>query len=207
VIASGNVAWYVDRAGGLVAFALLTVSVILGILLSGRARSSWPRFALEDVHRFAGILAGVFIAVHGVGVLLDGYFHFSLADLIVPGTAPYRPLATALGVVAAELLAALAVTNRLRKTISYAAWRRLHYLNFAVWLLALFHGIAAGSDSDTLWALAFYTVAAGSVAALTLWRVLRLRPRAAWELRFWPALSGIVAAEVVFLLALGLLHA
>ncbi len=202
MIVGANVAWYVDRAGGLVAFALLTVSIVLGLLLSGRARSSWPRFALEDVHRFAGLLAGTFIGIHGIGVLLDGYFHFTLADLVVPGIAPYRPLATGLGVVAAELLVALAVTNRFRRTLSYSFWRRAHYVNFAVWLLALAHGISSGSDATTVWALALYAVTAGSVAGLTLWRILRLRPHAAWALRLWPVTAGLVAAELVVTLAL-----
>src|SRR4030095_5800420 len=54
VIVGANVAWYVDRAGGLTAFGLVTLSVVLGLLLSGRARSSWPRFALEDGHGVVG---------------------------------------------------------------------------------------------------------------------------------------------------------
>ena len=58
--------WYVVRAGGMVALVLLTASVVLGITLSGRARlRRWPRFALEDVHGFAGTLAGIFIGLHG----------------------------------------------------------------------------------------------------------------------------------------------
>ncbi len=202
MIVGTNVAWYVDRAGGLVAFALLTVSIVLGLLLSARARSSWPRFALEDVHGFAGLLAGTFIGIHGIGVLLDGYFHFTLADIVVPGIAPYRPLATALGVVAAELLAAIAVTNRFRRKLSFSFWRRAHYANFAVWLLALAHGISSGSDSNTVWALALYAVTAGSVAGLTLWRILHTRPHPAWARRLWPVTAGVVAAELVVALAL-----
>ncbi len=135
-------------------------------------------------------------------MLLDGYFHFTLADLVVPGIAPYRPLATALGVGAAELLVALAVTNRFRRTLSYSFWRRAHYVNFAVWLLALAHGISSGSDTTTVWALALYAVTAGSVAGLTLWRILGTRPHAAWALRLWPVTAGLVAAELVVALAL-----
>ena len=201
MIVGANVAWYVDRAGGLIAFGLVTLSVVLGLLLSGRARSSWPRFALEDVHGFVGLLAGAFIAIHGLGVLLDGYFHFTVADVLVPGLGPYRPLATALGIVAAELLLALAVTNRVRGRLSYRFWRRAHYLNFAVWSLALVHGIAAGSDTNTVWALGVYAIAAASVSALTLWRVLRLRGVPQWALRLWPATAGVVAGEVVLALA------
>jgi methionine sulfoxide reductase heme-binding subunit len=164
-------AWYVARAGGMLAFALLTASVVLGLTLSGRARlKRWPRFAVEDVHRFVGLLAGGFVAVHVVGLLADTYVPFSFAQVLVPGTSSYRPLATALGVVALELLAALAVANRYRKRLSYRFWRRTHYLNFAVWTLALVHGIASGTDSGTPWAVLLYGVTAGSVAGLTAWR-------------------------------------
>ena len=33
-----TVAWYAARAGGIVAFALLTIAVVVGLTLSGRAR-------------------------------------------------------------------------------------------------------------------------------------------------------------------------
>ncbi len=168
--------WYVTRAGGLVAFALLTVAVLLGLALSGRARlDRWPRFALEDVHRFATLLAASFIWLHVLVLLVDTYLPFSLADIVVPGSAPFRPLATALGVVAAELALALALTNRYRKRMPYRLWRRAHYATFAVWLLALAHGIAAGTDSSSLWAATLYGLAAASVAGLTAWRVLGQR--------------------------------
>jgi sulfoxide reductase heme-binding subunit YedZ len=169
-------AWYVARAGGIVAFALLTASVVVGLLLSGRPASKrWPKFALEDVHRFLGILAGVFIAVHALGLLADTYVPFSITDLVVPGAASYRSLPTALGVVAAELLGALAITNHYRRRIPHALWRKAHRLNFAVWILALVHGIYAGTDSGSVWAIALYTLSAAMVAALTYLRIERGR--------------------------------
>jgi len=163
--------WYTARAGGLLAFALLTASVVLGLALAGRARlRHWPRFAVEDVHRFTSLLAGTFVGIHVLALLPDTYVPFSLAQILVPGTASYRPLPTALGVVAVELLAALAVANHYRKRLPYRFWRRAHYLNFAVWALALVHGVTSGTDSGTLWAVTLYAVAAGSVAGLVVWR-------------------------------------
>jgi methionine sulfoxide reductase heme-binding subunit len=168
-----TIAWYAARAGGIVAFALLTAGVVFGLTLSGRARlEGWPRFAVEDVHRFVGLLAGTFVGIHVAGLLAETYVPFSLTQILVPGTAPYRPLATALGVIAMELLAALAVTNHYRKRIPHGVWRRAHYLNFAVWLLALVHGIAAGTDSAAWWGVALYSASAASVAALLVWRAL-----------------------------------
>ena len=205
MIGSTVVTWYVARAGGLVAFTLLTVSVLLGVLLSGRASlAGWPRFALEDVHRFAGLLTGTFIVIHGGALLLDGFMPFSLSDLLIPGTAPWRPLATALGVVGAELLAALALANRFRSSLSYGFWRRTHYLNFAVWALALVHGIAAGSDSDTVWAALLYVTAAAAVAGATAWRVLRSWELPGWALRLWPGTAAALAVELVLTLTFAL---
>jgi sulfoxide reductase heme-binding subunit YedZ len=140
--------------------------------MSGRARlQHWPRFALEDVHRFLGILAGTFIVIHGGALLLDKVVPFSLSQLLVPGTDSYRPIAVACGVVAAELLAALAVTNHYRKRVPHHWWRRAHVLNFVVWALALVHGLTAGTDATTTWALVLYAGSAWFVLALLVRRV------------------------------------
>jgi sulfoxide reductase heme-binding subunit YedZ len=174
--------WYLAHASGIVAFVLLTIAVVLGLTLSGRAKLRyWPRFAVEDVHRFAGLLTGTFISLHVLTLLVDSYLPFSPTQLVVPGDSAYRPLPTALGVVAAELLLALAIANRYRKRLSYRFWRRAHYLNFAVWGLALFHGIFAGTDRVALWADVLYGCSAAAVAGFVAWRATGggLRPPAA----------------------------
>ena len=111
--------WYAARAAGVAAYVLLTVVVCLGMTMAGRkSLRRWPRFALEDVHRFGGLLVGSFVVIHVATIAIDSYLPFSLTALVVPFTASYRTLFTALGVVAAELLLALAVTNRYRDTAS-----------------------------------------------------------------------------------------
>ena len=97
--------WYAARAAGVVAYALLTSGVLLGVLLAGRARlARWPAFAVTDVHRFVSILTGVFIAIHVYALLVDRYAHVSIATLVIPGASSYRPFWLALGTVALELL-------------------------------------------------------------------------------------------------------
>ena len=198
---AGTFPWYAARAGGIVAFALLTLTVVAGLTLSGRARvEGWPRFAVEDVHRYLGLLTGTFIGIHLLALLVDSYLPFSPAQLLVPGASSYRPLPTALGVVAAELLAAIAVTNRWRKRLPYAFWRRAHYATFGVWLLALVHGVTTGTDRHSFWALTLYACACAAVAAGIVWRALRRRADA-WSLRLWPSTAAVVAAEAVVVLA------
>jgi DMSO/TMAO reductase YedYZ heme-binding membrane subunit len=104
---------------------------------------------------------------------------FSLGQLLVPGASSYRPFATALGVVGAELLLALAIANRYRERLSYRFWRRTHYLNFAVWGLALGHGLLSGTDSGSPWASSLYVASAALVAGLLAYRAGGSQPRAA----------------------------
>src|SRR5262249_23544809 len=53
--------WYVARASGIIAYLLLSGSVIVGTLMSARARFTWPRFAGDPW--FAGIVASSICAV------------------------------------------------------------------------------------------------------------------------------------------------
>ena len=92
---ASSTTWYAARAGGILAYLLVSATVLAGILLAGKRRvPGFPRFAVEDVHRFLGLLAGLFIAVHIGGVALDTVVPFSLGQLVIPFTAGYRPLAT-----------------------------------------------------------------------------------------------------------------
>jgi len=170
-IASFAVDWYAARAAGVVAYILVSASVALGLLMAGRTRfERWPRFAVEDVHRFAGLLAGIFIALHIFWLAIDSQSHLTTKSIVVPFISSYRPLWTGLGIVAAELLLALAVTNHYRKRLRYSTWRRLHYLNFAVWGAATLHGLGAGTDSGSTVFLLMYATTVGVVGVLALKR-------------------------------------
>lgn len=182
--------WYAARAAGVAAYLILTVVVTLGMTMaSGRTLRRWPKFALEDVHRFGGLLVGSFVLIHVVTIALDAYLPFSLAALAVPFVATYRTLFTALGIVAAELLLALAITNRYRDRLPYTFWRRAHYLNLAVWTAATVHGLGSGTDRSTPWLLALFGTSVALVLAAGAWRALRVRPLVAGAV----AAAGVAA--------------
>lgn len=165
--------WILARASGLLAFALLTASVLAGLVLKSRPFGRALRPAtVTDLHRFLALLGLGAVALHGIALVLDETVSISLASLFVPGLVPYRPVWTALGVVAFEAMLLIYGSFSLRKRIGVKAWRRLHWLTYAVFGLALAHGLAAGTDSARPWALGLYGAATGAVLAATAWRAL-----------------------------------
>jgi sulfoxide reductase heme-binding subunit YedZ len=201
-VTSNPAIWYAARASGVAAYVVLSVVVSLGLGLGGKAQSrKWPRFSIEDVHRFGGLLVGSLVGIHVLTIAADSFLPFSLTQLLVPFTSSYRPLWTGLGIAAAELLLALAITNHYRRRLPYSFWRKAHYLNFAVWGLASVHGLMAGTDRGATWLALLYAASVAVVAALLTWRfgghVLR-SPRV--------ATAAVVAVVGVSALILGPLH-
>jgi DMSO/TMAO reductase YedYZ heme-binding membrane subunit len=147
---SGQLWWYVARAGGIVAWTLLVASVVSGLLLSIRLRPAGAtRPWILDLHRFLGGLAVVFVAVHVAGILLDSYVQFSLVDVLVPFASSWHPLWIAWGIVTMYLLLAVEITSLLRRQLPQRIWRRVHFLSFPVMLLATIHFLVAGTDAGT----------------------------------------------------------
>jgi methionine sulfoxide reductase heme-binding subunit len=190
-LTSSPIDWYAARAAGVAAYVLLTAVVVLGLTLAsgqpGRRWPRWPRFAVEDVHRVGGLLVGTFVAVHVATIAVDSFLPFSPRQLVVPLASTYRPIWTGLGIAAAELLAALAITNHYRRRLPYRWWRGAHYANFAVWVAATLHGLGSGTDRNAGWMVAIYAAASATVAALTMWRIATRR-------RAPTASPGLVAA-------------
>jgi DMSO/TMAO reductase YedYZ heme-binding membrane subunit len=179
MIATTQLWWYTARASGLVAWAMLTASVLWGLALSTRALGNRPRPNwLLDLHRFLGGLAVVFTGVHLGSLALDSYIGFGPAELFVPLASRYRPGAVAWGVVALYLLVAVEVTSLLRRRIAKRTWRAVHYLTFPLFVVATVHGITAGTDRDAYVVRAVALTATIAVAAGTALRIARAEEEA-----------------------------
>jgi sulfoxide reductase heme-binding subunit YedZ len=164
--------WYLTRGTGVVALLLLTSSIVLGVLTSVRFRTArWPRFVTAGLHRNLTLLAICFVAVHVLTTLADGYAPIGLKDAIIPFASPYRPVWLGLGAVAFDLLLALVATSLLRARIGYRLWRRVHWLAYASWPVALVHALGTGSDARLGWMQAVGFSALAAVALATLARV------------------------------------
>ena len=174
--------WILARATGLTAYALLTLSMLAGLVLKSRPFGRALKAAsVMDTHRFLSLLALGAVGLHALTLVLDSTVHIGLGALLVPGLSPYRPVAVGLGVAAAELMALVIASFSLRGRIGQRNWRRLHWATFGLFALATAHGLAAGTDSSRPWAFGLYLGAVFAVATATAWRALTrpVRPKGA----------------------------
>src|SRR5437660_5971979 len=173
---SDQILWYATRGAGAISLVLLTGVVVLGIAGALRWQTAgWPRFLTTGFHRNLALLSLVFLAVHIVTAVVDPFTALGWTAAVIPFLSPYRRLWLGLGVVAFDLLLAIAVTSLLRRVIGHNTWRLIHWLAYACWPIAVIHGIGTGSDTTFLWMLAVDAVCVLGVLAAVAWR-LRVRP-------------------------------
>ena len=167
-----QVLWFTTRGAGAVSQLMLTASVCFGLITVARfAHAAWPRFFNYEMHRRVSLLSIVFLAVHILAAVFDPFTSLGLAAAIVPLASSYRPLQVALGVIALYLFIALIVTSLLRKHIGERAWRLVHWASYAMWPLAMVHGLTAGTDGTAPWMLVIDGICAIAVVAALGWRV------------------------------------
>lgn len=193
--AGPSLAWYIARGSGIVAYLLLTASVVLGIALSRRWYSQrLPRLAVDGLHRWLTLTFYAFVVVHVVTLLLDPFVGFHLRDALIPFVTSYRTVWTSLGIIAAELGLAIGASVWIRKWIGYRAWHVLHGLAYVIFPLSLVHGIATGTDTRTPWGVLLYAGSALAVITAISWRTAT-EPR--WR---GPALAACAFGAVVLVI-------
>jgi len=164
----GQALWFTSRATGLVSLLLITATVVLGASHSGRVTTTgWPRFTLHAVHRNLSLLTLAFLVVHTATAIIDPYAKIAWLDAVVPFASVYHPFWLGLGAVAFDLMLAVLVTSMLRGRISLRVWRGVHLASYALWPVAVAHGLGVGGADSTLWwvlALNVGCVVAGAVA-------------------------------------------
>jgi sulfoxide reductase heme-binding subunit YedZ len=165
--------WIEARASGMLAFALLTLSVVAGLVLKSRPFGTTLKPAtVTDTHRFLALLCLGAVGIHGAALVLDSTVHIGLVGLLVPGLVPYRPVWVGVGVVAAELLVLVYASFSQRKRIGAKNWRRLHWSTYGIFAAMVVHGIMSGTDTTQPWAMGMYVGAIGTVVMATVWRAL-----------------------------------
>ncbi len=168
--------WFVARSGGIVAWALVTLSVCWGLFISTKAvaRASQPAWLL-DLHRFLGGFSVIFTLVHVAGLVGDSYVSFGWSEVLVPWASEWRPTAVAWGVIAFYLLVAVELTSLAMKKLPRSLWRHVHRSSFGLYVFATLHGLQAGADVENAAFRIAMLASVNVVAFLTLVLVLAKR--------------------------------
>jgi sulfoxide reductase heme-binding subunit YedZ len=165
--------WYASRATGVVALLLLTAVMVLGLLVTRQGRlPGLPKFAVTGLHRNLSLLAVVFVAIHVLTAVADGYVNIPLASAVVPFTSPYERLWLALGAVSLDLMVAVIVTSLLRRHLSRRAWRVVHLLSYLSWPVAWAHSFFASDDLRAGVLLVLALLCAIAVVVALGWRLV-----------------------------------
>lgn len=175
--------WYLGRAGGLIAFGLMFVSVVLGVAISSRIFDGLlARGWFFEVHKFVSLFLLGAVIFHAFIMLPDPYANYSVGDLLIPLRSHIMTEATAVGIVSFYGLVVLGLSFYVARWIGQRAWRMMHYLTFLTYLGGTIHAIWAGTDSAVLGVR--YALLASGIALVffILYRILAARsPKRAAE--------------------------
>lgn len=161
--------WLSSRAAGVVAFALISLSVLLGLAMANRLVRGRGAVKLHEHLALAGLVA---IAVHAITLLGDPWLDPGAAGLLVPFAMDHEPLFTGLGILAGYLAALLGLSFYVRRRIGAKRWRRLHRATVLVYLLGVVHTLGAGTDAAAPWLRAVLLATGAPILFLFLLRVL-----------------------------------
>jgi sulfoxide reductase heme-binding subunit YedZ len=171
--------WFVARSSGMVAWALITLALVWGVLLATRVLKPYDKPGwLLDLHRWLGALTVGFVAVHLVALVADNYVTFTLLDLVVPFGSDYQRFAVGLGVLAMYLLIVVQVSSVYMRKIPKRWWRAIHVWSYVAVLLTSWHAVLAGTDiSRGIYAVAAVILSITPAIALTI-RIIKRPVRA-----------------------------
>lgn len=172
--------WLVSRASGIVALALISVSVLMGLSMATRVVRRPPlKRVIAGLHEHIALAAIAAVLVHAATLLGDHWLKPGLRGIALPFAMSYRPQFTGLGVLAAYLALLVGPSFYLRRRLGARRWRKLHRVSSAIWVLAAVHTLGAGSDASQLWLRGLVLLPAIPIVYLITRRVLernRLRP-------------------------------
>ena len=120
--------WYLARSTGVVAYVLLWLSMVFGLVISNKMARLWNGGPTAvELHQFVTWLAVAFGLFHALILMGDAYIKSTLIQVLAPfAYSGYEPFWVGLGQVAFYLTILVAASFYVRKRMGYRAWRTLH---------------------------------------------------------------------------------
>ena len=149
--------WILLRAAGIGAYVALWLSVAWGLVATtGGVQKRISKPSANAFHAFVASTGLALLGIHLGLLLLDSYMPFALPDVLIPLRSTYRPDAIAAGVLAMYGMVLLLTSSWTRSKLSTRLWRAIHLLAVPAFVLALLHGVFAGTDTQRPWMFALY---------------------------------------------------
>ena len=137
---------------GLIATAVLTFNLLLGMLLSTAYRRSplWKKLpgwlkkiSVDDLHNWTAYVALVLALAHPLLLLPDASLRYRLVDIVWPAHAPHQPFQTVLGALTLYALIVVIITTQkaVKRKLGFRSWKNIHLISYGTALLFIIHGI------------------------------------------------------------------
>lgn len=182
--------WYLNRGTGIVLVVVFTLTVVLGVLATGRSVSRWwPRFVTQGLHRGLAAVSVLLLLAHAVVAVVDEFVDIRWWQAVVPFGATYEPLWLGLGTLALDLTVVVVATSLARSRLPHRLWFVLHLTTYAAWVAGVVHGLGIGTDSDLGWSVTITAACVAAVVVAALGRVVAVllaRRRSRGERRVSP---------------------
>jgi len=149
--------WILLRAAGIGAYVALWLSVAWGLVATtGVVKKRISKPSANAFHAFVATTGLALLGVHLSLLLLDSFMPFTPSDVLIPMHSTFRPLAITAGVLAMYAIVLLIVSSWSRSHMSTRLWRAIHLLSVPAFVMALLHGVFAGTDTQRPWMFTLY---------------------------------------------------
>ena len=166
--------WFMSRGSAIVGFILLWMSMALGLVITNKIARVWPGGPTAfELHEYVSLLGMGFVLFHGLILMGDHYINYNLAQVLLPfASQNYRPFWVGLGQLGLYTWVVVNGSFYIRRKIGTRTWRLIHFVSFVTFGMAMVHGLASGTDSNTVWGMSMYWITGGSLLFLLMYRIL-----------------------------------
>lgn len=155
------------------ALSLLWLSMLLRLLMTNKIARLWPGVPVSfALHEFISLLGLGFALFHALILSDDHYIGFTVAQVVIPFASSYEPLWVELSQTGFYAMLIVTLSSHLRSRMGQKVWRSLHYISYLTYLIALLHGITAGSGTSLSWVQFYYWGSGGILLFLAIYRLI-----------------------------------
>lgn len=169
--------WNLIRLSGLLAYLLLSISVICGM------SSSFPLFKkrkgdLLALHQIGGWVGFLTVIFHLIFILQDQYVEYTISEVLIPFADNENSFSSGIGALSFYIFfIVLFSSDFMLKKIGKARWKFIHFSVFPAWIFMTLHGILIGTDSSEQWVKLLYFSSIVIICILMAVRLMTVRTR------------------------------